>query len=320
VAAYIVRRIIQAIPIVIGVAIVAFFIVRLAPGSPVDKFRGGRVSPEVIANIIKLYQLDQPLPQQLWSWITTFPQVWRADAWGYSFTDGKPVLTNIGTRIPLTMLLMGSSLVLTAIISIPLGILGAVKQYSRSDKIITVLATIGYAMPTFWLGIMLRTVFAVQLRWFPLFGAQMLGNNKFDLPDLLWHLVLPMTTLTIVAVAGWSRYMRSSMLEVLRQDYVRTAKAKGLSNNRVIYRHALRNALIPIVTLFGLSIPALLSGAAVTETVFTWPGLGSMGIGAVITRDYPTVLAFVMIGGILVILGNLVADILYAFVDPRIKY
>ena len=319
-AAYILRRIIQAIPIVIGVAIVAFFIVRLAPGSPVDKFRGGRVSPEVIANIIKLYQLDQPLPNQLWSWITTFPQVWRPDAWGYSFTDGKPVLVDLGNKIPSTMLLMGTSLVLTAIISIPLGILGAVKQYSRSDKVITILATIGYAMPTFWLGFMLRTVFGANLKWFPLFGAQTLGQTGLNVPDLLWHLVLPVTTLTIVAVAGWSRYMRSSMLEVLRQDYVRTAKAKGLSNNRVIYRHALRNALIPIVTLFGLSIPALLSGAAVTESVYSWPGLGYLAVDAVRTRDYPIVLAFVMIGAIMVILGNLIADIMYAFVDPRIKY
>ncbi len=318
-ALYIVRRVLQAIPILLGVAIIAFFIVRLAPGSPVDKFRGGRVSPAVIQNVIKLYQLDQPLPQQLWSWLTTFPQIWRIDAWGYSFTDGKPVLSNIAARVPLTLLLMGTTLILTAVIAIPLGVLGAVKQYSTSDKFITVLATLGYAMPTFWLGFMLRTVFGANLKWFPLFGAQTLGGGN-GLPDLLWHMVLPVTTLTIVAVAGWSRYMRSSMLEVLRQDYVRTAKAKGLASRRVIYRHALRNALIPIVTLLGLSIPALLAGAAVTETVFSWPGLGSMGINAVITRDYPTVLAFVMIGGILVILGNLLADILYAFVDPRIKY
>jgi peptide/nickel transport system permease protein len=319
VATYIVRRIIQAIPIIFGVAILAFIIVHLAPGSPVDKFRGGRVSPAVIQNVIKLYQLDQPLPNQLWSWLTTFPQMWRADAWGYSFTDGKPVLYDIAAKVPYTLALMGSSLVLTAIIAIPLGILGAVKQYSRSDKVITILATIGYAMPTFWLGKLLLTTFGVQFKLFPIFGATTLGQS-ISIPDFLWHLILPMTTLTIVAVAGWSRYMRSSMLEVMRQDYVRTAKAKGLSSNRVIYRHALRNALIPIVTLFGLSIPALLAGAAVTEAVFSWPGLGSMAVDAVRTRDYPIVLAFVMIGAIMVILGNLIADILYGLVDPRIKY
>jgi peptide/nickel transport system permease protein len=318
-AIYVLRRIIQAIPVLFLIAVGAFFIVRLAPGSPVDKFRGGRVSPEVIQNIIKLYQLDQPLPQQLWSWLSTFPQIWRADAWGYSFTDGKPVLQTIASRVPLTILLMGTDLVVTAIIAIPLGILGAVRQYSLADKTITVLATIGYAMPTFWFGFIVRTIFGAQLRWFPLFGAHTLGGDN-SLIDLFWHLVLPATTLIVVSVAGWSRYMRSSMLEVLRQDYIRTARAKGLASSRVLYKHALRNALIPIVTLFGLSIPILLAGAAVTETVFSWPGLGYLGVQAVITRDYPTVLAFVMVGGIMVILGNLLADILYAAVDPRIKY
>jgi peptide/nickel transport system permease protein len=318
-AIYVLRRIIQAIPVLFLIAVGAFFIVRLAPGSPVDKFRGGRVSPEVIQNIIRLYQLDQPLPQQLWSWLSTFPQIWRADAWGYSFTDGKPVIQTIASRVPLTMLLMGTDLVVTAIVAIPLGILGAVRQYSLADKTITVLATIGYAMPTFWLGFIVRTVFGAQLRWFPLFGAHTLGGDN-SLIDLFWHLVLPATTLIVVSVAGWSRYMRSSMLEVLRQDYIRTARAKGLASSRVLYKHALRNALIPIVTLFGLSIPVLLAGAAVTETVFSWPGLGYLGVQAVITRDYPTVLAFVMVGGIMVILGNLLADILYAAVDPRIKY
>jgi len=316
---YVIRRLLQAIPILIGIAIICFFIVRLAPGSPVDKFRGGRVSPEVIQNIIKLYQLDQPLPQQLWSWLTTFPQVWRADAWGYSFTDGKPVMETIMSRVPLTMLLMGTSLILTAIIAIPLGILGAIRQYGTPDKVVTVIATVGYAIPTFVLGVMLRNIFAAQLQWFPLFGAHTLGREE-TLPDLLWHLVLPVITLTVVSVAGWSRYMRASMLEVMRQDYVRTARAKGAGGKRVIYKHAVRNALIPIITLFGLSIPVLLGGAAVTEAIFSWPGLGYLGVQSVITRDYPTVLAFVMIGGVLVIIGNLVADILYALTDPRIKY
>jgi peptide/nickel transport system permease protein len=318
-ATYILRRVLQAIPILIGIAIICFFVVRLAPGSPIDKFRGGRVSPEVIENIIKLYQLDQPLPQQLWSWLTTFPQIWRQDAWGYSFSDGKPVFETIMNRVPLTMLLMGTSLILTAIIAIPLGILGAVRQYSKADKAVTIVATIGYAVPTFVLGVMLRNIFAGQLQWFPLFGAHTLGREE-TIPDLLWHLVLPVITLTVVSVAGWSRYMRASMLEVMRQDYIRTAKAKGLDSSRVIYKHALRNALIPIITLFGLSIPILLGGAAVTEAIFSWPGLGWLGVQSVINRDYPTVLAFVMIGGILVILGNLVADILYGLTDPRIKY
>ena len=214
---------------------------------------------------------------------------------------------------------MGSSLFLTVVIAIPIGILGAVKQYSIADKVIAIIATIGYALPTFWLGIILRQVFAQQLDLFPLFGKYSFGKDG-DVLDLLWHLFLPVMTLTIVGVAGWSRYMRASMLEVLRADYIRTAKAKGLASSRVIFKHALRNALIPIVTLLGLTIPALLTGAAITEAVFTWPGLGGLGVSAVVERDYPVVLAFVMIGGAMVIVGNLLADVLYAVVDPRIKY
>jgi peptide/nickel transport system permease protein len=389
-ASYIFRRLLQSIPILIGIAIISFMIVHIAPGSPIDRFRSGRVSPETIQNLIRLYGLDQPLlpiwvdngmsflaalvlmavagiaswlalrgmrrgrtglaiyvpggaalicmglslylifttasqwqfvvswPGQLVSWMTSFMQVWRPDAWGYSFTDGQPVIQKIGERIPATLLLMGTSLVLTVIIAIPVGILAAVKQYSWTDKIITILATIGYAMPTFWLGLVLKYIFSFQLDAFPLFGMHEFGDDS--IPDLVWHMVLPVLTLTIVSVAGWSRYMRSSMLEVMRQDYVRTAKAKGLQSSRVLYKHALRNALIPIVTLLGLTIPTLLVGAAVTEAVFTWPGLGGLGVTSVIERDYPLVLAFVMVGGFMVIVGNLLADVLYAFVDPRIKY
>ncbi len=389
-ANYIFRRLLQSIPILIGIAIISFMIVHIAPGSPIDRFRSGRVSPETIQNLIRLYGLDQPLlpiwvengfsllislflmaiagvlawlalramrrgrtglsvyapglvalllmgaslyfiftgyqewqllltwPGQLVSWMTAFVQVWRPDAWGYSFTDGQPVITKIAERIPYTLELMGTSLFLTVIIAIPVGILGAVRQYSWSDKVIMVLATIGYAMPTFWLGLVLKYIFAFQLDAFPLFGRHEFGDES--IVDLVWHMVLPVLTLTIVSVAGWSRYMRSSMLEVMRQDYVRTAKAKGLQTSKVLYKHALRNALIPIVTLLGLTIPTLLVGAAVTESVFSWPGLGSLGVTAVTERDYPLVLAFVMVGGIMVILGNLLADVLYGFVDPRIKY
>jgi peptide/nickel transport system permease protein len=319
-ATYIVRRLIQAIPIVIGISIISFAIVYLTPGSPVDKFRAPRVSPQTIQNLIHLYGLDQPLPVQFWNWFThfwSFP--WDPTAWGYSFTDGQPVRNKIFARIPATLLLMGTSLIVTVVCAIPIGILQAVKQYSWSDKIITTFETIGYAMPTFWLGLILKQFFAVNLRWLPLYGQNSLGKQG-DIPDMLSHLILPVVTLTVISVAGWSRYMRASMLEVMRQDYVRTAKAKGLGSRRVIGRHALRNALIPIVTLLGLTIPTLLSGAAITETVFSWPGLGWLGVQSVTERDYPVVLAVVMIGGFMVIIGNLLADIAYAVVDPRIHY
>jgi peptide/nickel transport system permease protein len=211
------------------------------------------------------------------------------------------------------------SLLVTVIIAVPIGVLQAIRQYSWSDKIITTFETIGYAMPTFWLGLMLKQTFSVQLNLFPLFGENSFGKNG-DILDLLWHLALPVTTLAIIQIAGWSRYMRASMLEVLRQDYIRTARSKGLTERSVVFKHALRNALIPIVTLLGLTVPALLSGAAITETVFSWPGLGWLSVQAVTDRDYPVVLATVMIGGVMVILGNLLADIAYAVVDPRITY
>ena len=324
-ATYVIRRVIQAIPILIGISIISFLIVHLAPGSPIDKFRTPRVSEEQLNNLIRMYGLDKSIPEQFLSWFSSFFQFWKTDgqghyiAWGYSFTDGRPIMSHIFERIPATMLLMGTALFVTVVIAIPVGVLAAVKQYSWADKVITVLATIGYALPSYWLGIMLLFVFAVDLNLFPLYGMHTLGGTD-DLPDLAWHMVLPVTSLTIQSVAGWSRYMRASMLEVMRQDYIRTARAKGLPESRVITKHALRNALIPIVTLLGLTIPTLLSGAIITEAIFGWPGLGNMGYQAVIDRDYPLVLAFVMIGGFMVILGNLIADILYAVVDPRIKY
>jgi peptide/nickel transport system permease protein len=316
---YVIRRIIQAIPIMFGISLVAFAIINLAPGSPVDRFRTGRVSHQTIQNLIHLYGLDQPVPVQYVKWITTYVQFWRVDAWGYSFVDGQPVTQKIFERVPSTLELMGTALAVTVIVAVPIGILAAVKQYSWSDKIITSFATIGYAIPSFWLGLMLSFIFAVQLRWFPLFGKYTFGQEG-DPVNLVWHLVLPVSSLAIQSIAGWSRYMRSSMLEVLHQDYIRTAKAKGLPQRGVLYRHALRNALIPIVTLLGLSIPTLLAGAAITESIFSWPGLGYLGVQSVQTRDYPVVLAFTMIGGFMVIAGNLLADILYAVVDPRIKY
>lgn len=319
-ATYIIRRLIQSLPILVGISVISFAIVYLTPGSPVDKFRTPRVSPQTIENLIRLYGLDQPLPVQFWNWFThfwSFP--WDPHAWGYSFTDGRPVRDKIFARIPATFLLMGTSLVVSVIFAIPIGILQAVKQYSWSDRILTTFETIGYAMPTFWLGLILKQFFAVQLKWLPLYGMNTLGKEG-DIPDMIAHLILPVTTLAVVSIAGWARFMRASMLEVMRQDYVRTARAKGLGAGRVIGRHALRNALIPIVTLLGLTIPSLLSGAAITETVFSWPGLGWMAVTAVGDRDYPVVLAVTMIGGMMVILGNLLADVLYAVVDPRIHY
>ncbi len=321
---YVLRRIIQAIPILFGVSILIFLIVQLAPGSPVDRFRNPRVSPEQLQQIMRLYGLDKPLIEQYFHWITAFLQVWRPDAWGYSFIDGQPVLANVMNRVPATFLLMGSALIVTIVISIPIGILAAVRQYSLTDKVITTFATIGYAMPSFLLGIYVLYFGAVILyQWtgfgFPLFGRTTLGQEPTPM-DTAYHLVLPVTSLAIASIAGFSRYLRASMLDVMRQDYVRTARAKGADGRRVVGRHALRNALIPLITLIGLSIPALISGAVITEAIFSYPGLGSLTIDAIGKNDYPTIYATSMLAAIFVILGNLIADILYGVVDPRIKY
>lgn len=329
-ATYVIRRIIQAIPILFGISILIFLIVQLAPGSPIDRFRVPRVPPEQLEALIRLYGLDKPLVEQYIAWITAFVQVWRIDAWGYSFIDGRPVITNIAERLPATILLMGTALIVTIIFSIPIGIIAAVKQYSWTDKIITSFATIGYAIPSFLLGIYIWYLGGIVLRdltdsvfgfefGFPLFGRQSLGSDG-DPVDIAFHLVLPVTALAIQSIAAFSRYLRASMLDVLRQDYVRTAKAKGASGSRVIGRHALRNALIPLITLIGLSIPGLIAGAVITEFIFSYPGLGQLTITAIFQNDYPTIYATAMLIGIMVIVGNLVADILYGVVDPRIKY
>jgi peptide/nickel transport system permease protein len=324
-ATYVLRRLIQAIPILIGISIISFAIVHLAPGDPIDRFRSGRVSQQTIQNLIHLYGLDKPILEQFTSWFSAFWSFpFRADAWGFSFVDGRYVTEKIAEKVPTTLLLMTTALVVTIVVAVPLGILAAVRQYSWADKIITTLATIGYALPSFVLGLLLLYVFNILIRpgsllHFPSSNMNTPGNEG-DIRDIAWHMVLPVSSLAIQQIAGWSRYMRSSMLEVLQQDYMRTARAKGLANRRVIFKHGLRNALIPIITLFGLTLPSLLGGAAITETIFTWPGLGYMAVQSVGTNDYPVVLAIVMIGGVAVLLGNLLADILYGLVDPRIKY
>jgi len=317
-AGYMARRLVQAVPILLGVAVISFGLIYLAPGDPIDRFRTPTIRPEQLEGLVRLYGLDKPLHEQFWSWLSTYVQVWRTEAWGYSFLDGQPVLHKIAERLPATLLLGGTALLVTVAVAIPLGILAAVKQYSWADRLISSLATIGYAIPSFLLGLYLLFFGGVVLGWFPLFGMESFGREG-DPVDIAWHLVLPVSSLAVQQIAGWSRYVRASMLEVLHQDFVRTAHAKGLTARRVTFKHALRNALIPIITLIGLTIPSLLAGAAITEAIFSYPGVGQMGVQAVTNRDYPVVLAFVMIGGIGVIIGNLVADIAYAVADPRIK-
>jgi peptide/nickel transport system permease protein len=317
---YIIRRLILSIPILFGVALISFLLVYLAPGDPLGRFLTPNVRPEVLERLREIYGLDKPLFEQFVGWITHYVQVWDPLAWGISITHRRPVLELIMERAPATLLLMGTALALTVIVAVPLGMLAAIRQYSVADKVVTTFATIGYAMPSFVIGTYLLYIGAVWTGIFPFRGMTSSLRSEGDPLDIAWHLVLPVASLAIQSIAGWSRYVRATMLEVLHQDYIRTAKAKGLGSSRVNFRHALRNALIPVVTLFGLSLPSLIAGAAITEAIFSWPGLGSLGLQAVGERDYPVVMAFVLLGGIAVVLGNLIADILYGVVDPRIKY
>lgn len=317
---YIIRRLILSIPILFGVALISFLLVYLAPGDPLGRFLTPNVRPEVLEHLREIYGLDKPLFEQFVGWITHYVQVWDPLAWGISITHRRPVLELIMERAPATLLLMGSALAITVIVAIPLGMLAAIRQYSVADKVVTTFATIGYAMPSFVIGTYLLYIGAVWLGIFPFRGMTSSLQSEGDPLDIAWHMVLPVASLAIQSIAGWSRYVRATMLEVLHQDYIRTAKAKGLGSSRVNFRHALRNALIPVVTLLGLSLPSLIAGAAITEAIFSWPGLGSLGLQAVGERDYPVVMAFVLLGGIAVVFGNLIADILYGVVDPRIKY
>ncbi len=324
---YIIRRLIQSVPIILGISFLIFMIVQLAPGEPIDRFRTPNIRPEQLEQLMRLYGLDRPLLEQYVSWLTAFFQFpFNERAWGFSFATNQPVREAIFERVPATVTLMGTALIVTMIVSIPIGIIAAVKQYSWADKIITTFATIGYAMPSFLIGIYILFFGGVWLGQltggaisFPLFGRQSFGKEG-DVVDLIWHLVLPVTSLAIQSIAGYSRFLRASMLDVLRQDYVRTAKAKGLPQKRVIGKHALRNALIPFITLIGLSLPSLVAGAVITETIFSYPGLGSLTINAIASNDFPVVYAMGMLTGFFVIVGNLLADILYGVVDPRIKY
>lgn len=310
---FIIRRILQAIPITLLITVVAFFVVYLAPGSPFDVAENPRVPREVVLRLQEMYGLNKPIYEQYWNWISNVLQ----GNLGVSYSN-QMVSDIIGARLMPTMLLMSTYLVVSLLIAIPVGIVAAVRQYSAADYALSIFSYVGISTPSFWLGIMLMFAFAVKLRWFPTNGMNSYGVNT--LSDTIWHMALPVTSLSFLSIAGWSRYVRAQMLEVIRQDYIRTARAKGLSERVVIFKHAVRNAMIPVITLIGLSVPAIVSGAAITETIFSWPGLGRQSVQAALNRDYPTVMAFILITGITVQMGNLLADVLYAVADPRIRY
>jgi peptide/nickel transport system permease protein len=314
--AYIVRRLLFAIPILIGISLVSFMIIKSAPGDPMGMFFDPNINQNDLENFRLKYGLDDPILQQYAKWLFNMVQ----GDFGYSISrTGTPVIDLIMSRMPNTFLLMGVSFLLTLLISIPLGVFSAKRPYSRLDYTLTTGSFMGLATPSFWFGLMLIMVFSVQLGWFPTGGVATI-NEPFSIWDRIHHLILPAFVLATADMAGLTRYTRASMLEVLNQDFIRTARSKGLSENRVVYKHGLRNGLLPIVTIIGLSLPGLFGGAVITENIFTWPGLGRLFVEASFERDYPVVMGITVIASILVVIGNLIADILYAVVDPRIDY
>lgn len=313
---YVTRRLVQAVPLLLAISVVAFAIIKAQPGGPLAAYEGNPDFTE--ADRVRLehaFGLDQPLPLQYLSWLSSFL---RLD-WGYSIASHQPVLALIGDRLPNTLYLMGAVFVVVILVAIPVGVLTAVRQYSWFDHLSTAAVFTFLSMPTFWLGLLLIILFGLQLRWLPLGGVATLGA-PFDVVDRLRHLVLPVATIALVQLGGHVRYLRASMLETLGQDYLRTARSKGLAEQVVVLRHAFKNAAIPFVTVVALDMPELFIGALVTEQIFGWPGMGRLFLDAASRADYPVLQGILAIYATFVVAANLLADVTYGFLDPRIRY
>jgi peptide/nickel transport system permease protein len=312
---FVVKRVLQAIPLLIGVSVIGFALMHLAPGGPLAVYTlNPTITAQDIERIKQVFGLDQPIYVQYLKWATGM----FTGNWGNTFFGGRPVLDVIIERMPATFLLMGSGMSLAIVIGMLIGILGAVKRYSIFDYLATTGAMVALSFPTFWFGLMAIFIFALKLGWLPSGGMYTLGGEA-DIVDLARHLILPTVVLSLVLVAQWSRYTRSSFLEVIHQDYIRTARSKGLSTPRVLFRHAFPNALAPLIALAGIQLPWLFSGALVTETIFGWPGMGRLFVDSLTMKEYPVLMGMIMITAMAVIVGNLLADVLNAIIDPRIR-
>src|SRR5512138_1550734 len=320
---YALRRLILAIPLLIGITFVSFLVIHLAPGEPTDiqsDESSARSDAKIKQLLIETYGLDKPLHVQYWNWVK---RLVRLD-FGRSFSpDARPVLQKIGERLPITLLLNIVELLIIVTLAIPIGVLSATRQYSTFDKITTVFVFVGFATPDFWLALMLMILFGVQLGWLPISGLRSPTWEYLSFWrqqwDFLSHLMLPILVATFGGLASFSRYMRQSMLEVVRQDYIQSARAKGLAEPVVIGKHALRNALLPIVTILGLSLPGLIGGSVIVESIFAIPGMGQLMVQAVFERDYPVIMGNLVIVATLTLVANLIADLTYSLVDPRIR-
>jgi peptide/nickel transport system permease protein len=319
---YILRRLLLSIPLLVGISLVSFLMMHMAPGGPIGSAMdmNPKATAESRARLQSYYGLDQPLHVQYGRWLARMATL----DFGESFSpDGRPVSEKIRERIPITLTINVLSMTLIFLVAIPVGVYSAVRKGSLFDRISTVTVFTGFAIPTFWLALLLMILFGVKLGWLPISGISSLEYDSLGpagkLADRARHLALPVLLAAFGGLAGMSRYMRSNMLEVIRQDYVATARAKGLPEGKVVFRHAMRNALLPVITILGLSVPDLLGGSVIFETIFAIPGMGQLFYQGVMSRDYPLIMGILTIGAFLTLLGNLLADVGYALADPRIR-
>lgn len=313
---YVLRRLVQALPLLFAISVASFAILKITPGGPLAAYEGNPDFTE--ADRLRLEQafgLDRPMPVQYLSWLGSFLTL----DWGYSFASHQPVLALIGERLPNTIYLMGTVFIVVLLFAIPIGVMTALKQYSIFDHVVTGATFAFLSTPTFWLGLLLIIVFGLQLRWLPL-GGMATPGTEFDVGDRVRHLILPVATLALVQVGSNVRYLRASMLETIGQEYMRTARAKGLAERVVVLRHALKNAAIPLVTVIALDLPELFVGALVTEQIFGWPGMGRLFWDAATRSDYPVLQGILAVSSSLIVLANLLADVAYGYLDPRIRF
>jgi len=317
-ASFILRRLAQMFVTLVGISIISWVIITLAPGGPIGLTLDPKASPKVIEQMMKNYDLDKPIYQQYFLWLK---KLFTGKL--YSFKDGRPVMQKINERIWNTLLLNLVATIIIFSLAIPLGVFSAKRQYSFLDNLGTFGAYLGVSAPSFWLAYLL-ILGTVLLFGYPVLGMRSFVTEDFNTTEIvldrIWHLMLPSIIMAIHGIASLSRYTRSSMLEVIRQDYIRTAKAKGVSEETVYYKHGLRNALLPTITIFGFMIPGLIGGSIIMETVFAWPGIGQLAYQAILARDYPVLMTLNTIAAVLTLVGNFIADILYGIADPRIRY
>jgi peptide/nickel transport system permease protein len=319
---YLLKRLLTMVPLLLGITLISFVVIHLAPGEPTDLQM--ELNPEASAELKERlraqYDLDQPLHVQYGRWLGRLVVLDFGDSFSQ---DRRPVLDRILERLPITILINVLSIAVILAVAVPIGILSATRRNSFFDRATTIFVFLGFATPSFWLALLLMDFFGVRLGLFPIAGIRSLGHEYLSWGGQIWdmihHLILPVFVSAFGGLAGFSRYMRSNMLEVIRQDYILTARAKGLAERVVIYKHALRNALLPVITILGLSVPGLIGGSVIFETIFAIPGMGKLFYDGVMMRDYPLIMGILVMGAVLTLLGNLIADISYALADPRIR-